>query len=115
MPAENSQTVQAKHTTMAEEMAWSMNEWRWDPFRMVAVPTSLKEEVSSSTSKGVSHLGATIREGEKGSAAVAKKGAPICQVEGCDADLTTLKEYHLRYKICEVHLKVRTDCCKALQ
>ena len=27
------------------------------------------------------------------------------QVEGCDSDLTDLKEYHQRYKICEGHLK----------
>ena len=29
----------------------------------------------------------------------------MCHVEGCGADLSNLKEYHLRYKICEYHLK----------
>jgi hypothetical protein len=31
----------------------------------------------------------------------------VCQVEGCNADLRGLRDYHLRYKICEYHLKVR--------
>ncbi|GIL72369.1 hypothetical protein Vretimale_4149 [Volvox reticuliferus] len=30
----------------------------------------------------------------------------VCHVEGCYADLTGLRDYHLRYKICEFHLKV---------
>jgi hypothetical protein len=30
----------------------------------------------------------------------------VCQVEGCYADLKGLRDYHLRYKICEYHLKV---------
>lgn len=30
----------------------------------------------------------------------------VCQVEGCCADLAGLRDYHLRYKICEHHLKV---------
>ncbi|GAX74905.1 hypothetical protein CEUSTIGMA_g2351.t1 [Chlamydomonas eustigma] len=29
----------------------------------------------------------------------------LCHVENCNADLTGLREYHLRYKICEYHLK----------
>lgn len=32
----------------------------------------------------------------------------VCQVDGCNADLRGLRDYHLRYKICEYHLKVRT-------
>lgn len=31
----------------------------------------------------------------------------VCQVDGCNADLRGLRDYHLRYKICEYHLKVR--------
>ncbi|KAF8073156.1 SPL3 [Scenedesmus sp. PABB004] len=30
----------------------------------------------------------------------------VCQVEGCGTDLRGLRDYHLRYKICEYHLKV---------
>ncbi|GLC72495.1 hypothetical protein PLESTF_001253700 [Pleodorina starrii] len=30
----------------------------------------------------------------------------VCHVEGCYTDLTGLRDYHLRYKICEFHLKV---------
>ena len=37
------------------------------------------------------------------------KGPPVCQVEGCSVNLTGLKEYHQRYKICEHHLKVNSS------
>ncbi|GAX76145.1 hypothetical protein CEUSTIGMA_g3589.t1 [Chlamydomonas eustigma] len=29
----------------------------------------------------------------------------LCHVENCNVDITGLREYHLRYKICEYHLK----------
>ncbi|KAI8471023.1 MAG: SBP domain-containing protein, partial [Monoraphidium minutum] len=29
----------------------------------------------------------------------------VCQVDGCYGDLTGLREYHQRYRICEYHLK----------
>lgn len=29
----------------------------------------------------------------------------VCQVEGCYTDLGGLRDYHMRYKICEFHLK----------
>jgi hypothetical protein len=35
----------------------------------------------------------------------------VCQVEGCNADLRGLRDYHLRYKICEHHLKVCAAEC----
>jgi hypothetical protein len=44
--------------------------------------------------------------GGAASRAVGPKG--VCQVDGCNADLRGLRDYHLRYKICEYHLKV---CC----
>ncbi|CAL1395159.1 unnamed protein product [Linum trigynum] len=30
---------------------------------------------------------------------------PFCQVYGCDKDLSSLKEYHKRHKVCELHTK----------
>ncbi|WOL03234.1 squamosa promoter-binding-like protein 6 [Canna indica] len=30
---------------------------------------------------------------------------PICQVEGCEADLSDSKDYHRRHKVCEMHAK----------
>lgn len=30
---------------------------------------------------------------------------PSCQVEGCEADLRTSKDYHRRHKVCEMHSK----------
>ncbi|XP_019246423.1 PREDICTED: squamosa promoter-binding-like protein 3 [Nicotiana attenuata] len=32
---------------------------------------------------------------------------PYCQVEGCNLDLTSAKEYHRRHRICEAHSKSR--------
>ncbi|KAK9835951.1 hypothetical protein WJX81_000786 [Elliptochloris bilobata] len=57
-----------------------------------SVSTQLVEEAHQATGKG--------------------KGRPQCQVEGCSGDLTTLKEYHQRYKICEYHLKVNSILCE---
>ena len=36
----------------------------------------------------------------------ADDGRMVCQVPGCGKDLTNLKEYHLRYRICEVHIRL---------
>ncbi|KAJ0978668.1 hypothetical protein J5N97_014142 [Dioscorea zingiberensis] len=33
---------------------------------------------------------------------------PICQVEGCGADLIVAKDYHRRHKVCEMHAKARS-------
>ncbi|KAJ6820350.1 squamosa promoter-binding-like protein 15 isoform X1 [Iris pallida] len=30
---------------------------------------------------------------------------PQCQVDDCRADLTSVKDYHRRHKVCEVHSK----------
>jgi len=48
-------------------------------------------------------------DGQQGSAAAKPqkfKDTLTCQVEGCNGDLSDLREYHQRYKICEYHLKV---------
>ncbi|KAK9725337.1 hypothetical protein RND81_05G137400 [Saponaria officinalis] len=45
-------------------------------------------------------------EGDKGKKS--KNGGnchPICQVEGCTADLTNVRDYNRRHKVCEVHSK----------
>ncbi|KXZ55451.1 hypothetical protein GPECTOR_2g1000 [Gonium pectorale] len=34
-------------------------------------------------------------------------GLMECQVPGCGKDLTNLKEYHQRYRICDVHIKLQ--------
>ncbi|RRT42377.1 hypothetical protein B296_00040465 [Ensete ventricosum] len=47
------------------------------------------------------------------SAALAKKSrashqylqSPYCQVEGCNIDLTTAKDYHRKHRVCESHSK----------
>ncbi|CAE6054911.1 unnamed protein product [Arabidopsis arenosa] len=34
-----------------------------------------------------------------------KFGAAVCQVENCEADLSKVKDYHRRHKVCEMHSK----------
>ncbi|GIL66303.1 hypothetical protein Vafri_19898 [Volvox africanus] len=34
-------------------------------------------------------------------------GLMVCQVPGCGKDLSHLKEYHQRYRICDVHIKLQ--------
>ncbi|GFR47637.1 hypothetical protein Agub_g9379 [Astrephomene gubernaculifera] len=34
-------------------------------------------------------------------------GLMVCQVPGCGKDLSNLKEYHQRYRICDVHIKLQ--------
>lgn len=31
-----------------------------------------------------------------------------CQINGCKADLSNLREYHRRYKVCELHMLIQT-------
>jgi hypothetical protein len=60
----------------------------------------------SQAASGSHDTGAPARGGARG----AKAGTLDllqCQVDTCKADLSDLREYHQRYKICEFHLKVR--------
>lgn len=42
-----------------------------------------------------------VRSGSPGCA-----NYPVCQVDNCNEDLSTAKDYHRRHKVCEVHSKV---------
>lgn len=76
-----------------ETSAWSLQDWRWDPFKMEAEPSERSKPARSRS----------------------QRGPVVCQVDGCGADLTGLKEYHQRYKICEYHLKVSSIIKDAVQ
>ena len=95
---------------MPQKQAWSVESWQWDPYKLAAAPAGEKPglqlknvepggELSSSSSPTSS--------GEHPAKAIGRsRGPPTCQVEGCVTDLSGLKEYHNRYKICEYHLKI---------
>jgi hypothetical protein len=70
----------------AHSPTWTPAELEWDPFR----------------AKGSKQQGRGRRR---------KEGMPKCQVTGCLADLSILKAYHQRYKICELHLKAEHVVC----
>ncbi|CAD7701248.1 unnamed protein product [Ostreobium quekettii] len=67
-----------------ENSTWRVQDWHWDPCKMEAEPVERRPSSSRRHNRG----------------------PVVCQVDGCGADLSGLKEYHQRYKICEYHLKV---------
>ena len=94
-------------------LSWSLQDWQWDPFALKAVPCEKGKPQCTGTpapepapsldlgSASTQLVEEAIQVAGKG------KGRPQCQVEGCSGNLTSLKEYHQRYKICEYHLKAR--------
>ncbi|CAJ2659765.1 unnamed protein product [Trifolium pratense] len=42
----------------------------------------------------------------KGTSRGGRFSTPICQAENCETDLTFMKRYHRRHKVCEFHSKV---------
>ena len=71
--------------------------------------TRSRSIVSAGTSVQMSPAQPDFGEDPPYSSRGRSKGPPVCQVEGCGVNLTGLKEYHQRYKICEHHLKVHFD------
>jgi hypothetical protein len=71
---------------------WNTKDVEWDPFRATA---------SASAAAPVKQARGRRR----------KEGVTKCQVQGCLADLSILKAYHQRYKICELHLKAEHVVC----
>ena len=96
-------------------MAWSMEDWQWDPFTLKAMPTEKASGKPQCTGTPAPELAPSLDLSSVSTQLVEDahqasgkgKGRPQCQVEGCSGDLTALKEYHQRYKICEYHMKVR--------
>lgn len=68
--------------------------------------TRSRSMVSAGTSVQISPAQPDFGDDPPYSSRGRSKGPPVCQVEGCGVNLTGLKEYHQRYKICEHHLKV---------
>eukprot|EP00210_Caulerpa_lentillifera_P001128 g1087.t1 len=64
--------------------SWDQKDYTWHPHRMQA------RRISNRTSKNKPR---------------GCKAPLVCQVEGCNNDLSQLKGYHRRYKICTCHLK----------
>lgn len=97
---------------MAQQQLWTATDWQWDSRNLVATArpanvhkasslTAIEQGGEASTSSSPTTSGdQPSRSGGK------SKSAAICQVDGCNSDLGSLKEYHNRYKICEYHLKI---------
>lgn len=95
---------------MPQKQAWSVESWQWDPYKLVAAPAEEKavpEKKALEAGGEASSSGSPTSSGDQPAKLASRsKGPPTCQVNGCLTDLTGLKEYHNRYKICEYHLKI---------
>lgn len=92
---------------MAQKQAWSVESWQWDPCKLVATPASEQPGLQQRKDTGCDLPSSPTSSGDHIAKAVGRsRGPPTCQVEGCVTDLSGLKEYHNRYKICEYHLKI---------
>ena len=97
---------------MAQQQPWSADNWQWDSRNLVATARPHVDKTSS-RDKAIEQGGeastssSPTTSGDQPSRSNGKsKGAAVCQVDGCNTDLGSLKEYHNRYKICEFHLKI---------
>lgn len=92
---------------MAQKQAWSLESWQWDPYKLVATPAAEQPGLQQKKEAGSDSPSSPTSSGDHTAKAVGRsRGPPTCQVEGCVTDLSGLKEYHNRYKICEYHLKI---------
>jgi len=66
------------------------------PSKLQAHPASTQAALEAAIAEGTVVLSDSLEDGDR----------MICQVAGCCNDLTHLKEYHQRYRICEVHIKL---------
>ncbi len=92
-----------------KDRPWNMNEWCWDPYNMLALASDPKGCEPSAKPAASFPFGAGPYASQSQLAPAASllldevsrgvsrpKGPATCQVAGCSADLTTLKEYHQR-------------------
>ena len=97
---------------MAQQQLWSADNWQWDSRNLVATARPAGVDKASSFKAAeqggeASTSSSPTTSGDQPSRSNGKsKGAATCQVDGCNTDLGSLKEYHNRYKICEYHLKI---------
>ncbi|GAB4817777.1 hypothetical protein N2152v2_004823 [Parachlorella kessleri] len=94
-----------------EEAVWESKDWQWDPIAMVANrakpaeskmrAAKLAAAAAAAVSQDKSHSSGASESEHRG-----QRGG--CQVDNCTADLSTMREYHQRYKICEFHLKAHS-------
>ncbi|KAK9807981.1 hypothetical protein WJX73_010366 [Symbiochloris irregularis] len=106
-----------------EAMQWNAQDWKFDPYAMRAIPVVRDgkplpgKQQGAPAPAGVDPPTNTAAQASQQPAKLPalamasgsrSKGHPTCQVATCETDLTPLKEYHQRYKICEFHLKVHS-------
>ncbi|VAI43503.1 unnamed protein product [Triticum turgidum subsp. durum] len=63
------------------------------------------QSVKSSPSGAASAPNKSPAVGKKAKAEQQKPHNSYCQVEGCKADLSTVKDYHRKHRVCELHAK----------
>ena len=95
---------------MASPQTWDPNSWKWDPYKLVATPAGESSNISKKLQDVTADFSTSCSDEQAelaSSKRISRSDGPItCQVDGCLTDLTGLKEYHNRYKICQYHLKI---------
>ncbi len=89
----------------AKERLWNPQDWCWDPYNMLALASDRK----GLTAAGKAVFGglpyavqpqlgpaASLLLDDVNRSGCRGKGPAVCQVDGCSAELTGLKEYHQR-------------------
>lgn len=79
-------------TAVKEEPQWNSNQFQIDRFGLNVKPTN---------TNSILNAGSKLVGMFQGSPKLASQ----CQVDNCTVDVSKMKEYHSRYKICEAHLK----------
>ena len=75
--------------TASRSGEWNASDYHWDPYQFKA--TRIIRRSSKPKRRGRSRM----------------RGPVLCQVDGCQSDLSGQKEYHQRYKICPQHMKAK--------
>lgn len=67
------------------------------------------------SASGSSSSGATPPKKQRAGGLASQAQPPRCQVEGCNADLTDVKAYYSRHKVCGMHSKTPTVIVAGLE
>ncbi|KAF5829409.1 SBP domain-containing protein, partial [Dunaliella salina] len=109
-PQQQQQQQQLQHTSY---LPMDMSNLGWEGGGLDAADKAAAAAVAAMGEMGQSQLPGLFPSGLEGVVSISDPPPPdqsgnrmVCQVAGCGRDLTSHKEYHHRYRICEVHIKL---------
>ncbi|KAL6627744.1 hypothetical protein ACP70R_031470 [Stipagrostis hirtigluma subsp. patula] len=83
-------------------------------------PEDGSAECSNAAARNGENHTAVVQRGQSSEDERPRKGAcssypPSCQVDGCQADLSSARDYHKRHKVCEAHTRTTVVCIKNVE